>query len=393
MKSTLRWTRIRSFGAAIGMGAVVTIAAACSGGGAAPDVVVITSIVEVQVPGETIVSVVTQTSIVEVTVTMAPDPKANWPDTLVFGVVTREVTGSLQGDMSAFAAAMSERLGIRVVVIVRPDEARLAAVIGNGSVDMAPLSPTRYITAAQELTNLELLAQQVQFGDATYHGQWFTNDPSICGADPVEGAFYYDEAGTVRPVGPTDGPALQVGWNADKSRDPEIASGLACPQPVDLSIVAGQKIAFTTETSAIGHIVPVLQLRQAGITSDQYETSFAGGHDSAVTAVYEGTANVGVAYDDARRISATFQADVGSKVILFNITPRIANDVFVARSELADSLRQAVAAELQDYVRSEEGQLVMSGLFGWADLTRADSATMQSLATVADAMRELGFTD
>ena len=112
-----------------------------------------------------------------------------------------------------------------------------------------------------------------------------------------------------------------------------------------------------------------------------------------MTAVYEGTADVGVAYDDARRISATFQADVGSKVIVFNITPRIANDVFVASSELADSLRQAVAGELQDYVRSEEGQLVMSVLFGWADLTTADSATVQSLETVADAMRELGFTD
>ena len=393
MKSTLRWTRNRSFGAVIGMGAVIIIASACTGGGATPDVVVVTSIVEVQVPGETIVSVVTRTSIVEVTVTMAPDPKANWPDTLVFGVVSREVTGTLQADMSAFAAAMRERLGIRVVVIVSPDDARLAGAISNGSIDMAPLAPTRYITATRELTNLEVLAQQVQFGDATYHGQWFTNDPSICGADPVEGAFYYDEAGAVRPVGPTDGPALQVGWNADKSRDPEIASGLACPQPVDLSVVADKKIAFTTETSAIGHIFPVLQLRQAGITSDEYESSFTGGHDAAVTAVYEGTADIGVAYDDARRTSATSQADVGSKVIVFNITPRIANEVFVARSELADSLRQAVAGELQDYARSEEGQLVMSGLFGWADLIRADSTTMQSLETVANAMRELGFTE
>ena len=55
-----------------------------------------------------------------------------------------------------------------------------------------------------------MLIQSVRFGSGTYHGQWFTNDASICEDEPVAGAIENSDGGTVT-VEPFDAVALQVG--------------------------------------------------------------------------------------------------------------------------------------------------------------------------------------
>ena len=399
MRLTRRPTRGTRLKIVAGFIVVVMVAAACSDEAVIPpppQTVVLTSIVEVRIPGPTVTSIVTQTSIVEILVTTTvppPDPRADWPGTLVFGIVADGATHELEDDMRAFAEAMGDALDIRVVGTVIPTEANLASAIGEGSYDIGAFSPTGFLLASEATSGLELLAQSVRFGDPTYHAQWFTNDPSICGSEPVEGAFDYDEDGNVIAVGSTDSPAIQVGWTSAGERDEAVEAGLRCPSPVDLSVVVGKTVALTTETSAIGFIFPTLQLRQAGITSDQYDTKVTGGHDFSVAAVYEGTADIGVSFDDARRAIQVSNPDVGSTVIVYNITPRIANDVFVLSEDLPLNLKEEIFEALLRYIRTAAGQPVMRDLFGWTDVARADTATGQSLRTVADAMRELGFTE
>jgi phosphonate transport system substrate-binding protein len=375
------------------LGALTLLASACSGTESTPETVVVTSIVEVPGPTVTVTSIVTEISIVEVPLPTTIDPKAGWPQTLVFGAVVVDPTTHLEEQAHKFTTAMSESLGIRVVLAGSSDADGLAADVDAGRIDLGPLTPTAYVTNANDAGNLELFAQSVRFGDATYHSQWFTNDPELCGAPPVEGAFYYADDGTVVPVGPTDSPALQVGWNPDGSRNEAVEAGLICPEPVPLNVVAGKTIAFTTETSPIGFIFPALQLRQAGITKDQYDSLITGGHDLSVAAVYDGTADIGVSFDDARSPLQLINSDVGSRVIVFNITPRIANDVFVVRRDLPTNLKEALFQALIGYIRTAEGQSVMFDLFGWSDLARADEAAAQSLEIVAAAVTELGFSD
>ena len=93
----------------------------------------------------------------------------------------------------------------------------------------------------------------------------------------MEGTFYYDAAGAVVAVGATGSPALQVGWNGDDTRDTEVSAGLACPAPVDISVLRGETIAFTTETSTSGFIFPTIMLQDAGLTEADYTPIFAGG--------------------------------------------------------------------------------------------------------------------
>lgn len=332
--------------------------------------------------------------------TMAPtttmsDIPADWPDTLVFGFVPSQEVTELQDDVDTFAQILTDALGITVTGEVTTDYTGLGVALGTGGADMGAFGPAGFILARQTYPNIELLAQSVRFGDSTYHGQYFTNDASICGADPVEGAFYYDDSNAVVPVAATDTPALQVGYMFEDGlvRNEALSPPMACPEPVDLSVVAGKIMAFTTETSTSGYIFPVLELRNAGITDDQYEAIFSGGHDASVQAVYDGTADIGVSFDDARATIAETNTDVGEQVIVFNITSRISNDVIAVRGDLPQSLKDALFQAMADYISTEEGQAVMEQLYSWTDLTRADATTDESLVLVEQAIAELGYTE
>lgn len=319
------------------------------------------------------------------------------PDTLVFGFVPSQEETELQDDVDTFAAVLSDALDIPVEGIVTTDYTGLGVALGTGEADMGAFGPAGYVLASREYDNIELLAQSVRFGDSTYHAQYFTNDPEICGeAGVVEGAFYYDEAGNVVPVGPTETPALQVGYefvDGELQRNEDLSPPMACAEPVDLSVVVGKTIAFTSETSTSGFIFPTIELRNAGITEDQYTPIFTGGHDGAVQAVYDGSADIGVSFDDARATIADPNSDVGEQVIVFNISPRIANDVIAVRSDLPEDLKEALFQAMSDYINTEEGQAVMEELYSWTDLTRADEVTQQSMALIGDAIDELGFSD
>jgi phosphonate transport system substrate-binding protein len=330
----------------------------------------------------------------ETTTTEAMAEHPDWPETLVFGFVPSQEAGELQDDVDTFAGILSDALGIAVEGKVSNDYPALGAAMGTGQADIGAFGPAGYVLASRVYENLELLAQSVRFGDPTYHAQWYTNDPSVCDGDPVEGAFYYDEAGNVVAVGPTDSPALQVGWNGDGTEDDAASAGLRCPEPVDISVVVGSTIAFPGESSTSGYIFPQLQLLDQGITDDQYESLFFGGsHDLAITAVYNGDAEFGLSFDDARRSVREETPDVGEKVIVFNISPRIANDVISVRADLPDDLKDAIFQAMADYIATEEGAAVMDQLYSWTDLTRADATTEASLEPIGDAIDRLGFSD
>ncbi len=107
-----------------------------------------------------------------------------------------------------------------------------------------------------------------------------------------------------------------------------------------------------------------------------------------MTAVYNGDADIGLSFDDARRSVREELPDVGEKVIVFNITPDIANDVIAVRADLPDSLKAAFFDAINDYISTEEGEAVMDQLYSWTAITRPDPTSMQA---IADAIALLGF--
>ncbi|MEX0795990.1 MAG: PhnD/SsuA/transferrin family substrate-binding protein [Acidimicrobiia bacterium] len=319
---------------------------------------------------------------------------SEWPEQLTFGFVPSREAEDLQDNVDVLATILSDALGIEVNGIVQTDYTALGVALGNGEAQIGALAPANYVLASRQFDNIELLAQSVRFGSSTYHAQYFTNDPSVCGegVDPVEGAFDYDDSGAVAAFGPTDVPALQVGWNPDGTPEDGISAGLACPEPVDVSVVEGGTMAFGTETSTSGYIFPVLELNDAGLTQDvDYESYYSGSHDNSVLAVYNGEADFGVSFDDARRNVREEFPDVGEKVIVFNITAPIANDVIAVDANLPDDLKDAIFDALTEYIATEEGAALMEEIYSWTDLTRADEMTEASFVLIEQAIDELGF--
>ena len=301
-----------------------------------------------------------------------------WPSKITFGFVPSNEQEHLQDQVQPFMQALEEALGIEVEGVVTTDYTALVTAMGTGKVEMGAMGPFAYVTAKKEFGNMEALAQAVRYGSGTYHGQWMTNDASFCDTPVTSGTALENIDGEVVQVGALDAVALQVGvYFGDSGKalgevrdDGPVSLGSSCI--ADISKVAGKRVAFTQESSTSGYLFPSLQLIQAGIDPRSDITPiFTGGHDGAVAAVYGNDADIGISYDDARRSLRKEKLDVGEKVIVFNLTSEIPNDVVAISTLLPSSLKVAIYDAMVSFLSTDEGEAVMDEIAGWTDIRRA----------------------
>ena len=333
----------------------------------------------------------TTTTAAETTTT--EDPMAAWPDKVVYGFIPSEQAETLGDSIQPYMDFLSEALGIEVEGVVTQDYNGLVVAMGAGQADFGAFGPFGYVQAeALYPDQLSVLIQSVRFGSGTYHGQWFTNDASICEDEPVAGAIENSDGGTVT-VEPFDAVALQVGVafgdEARKLRTLEdgtaVDPGLTCTASIEA--VAGKTVAFTSATSTSGAVFPTLQLLNAGLDIENDITySYLGSHTDTVGAVYNGDFDIGLSFDDARRNIRKDSPDVGSKVIVFNITDEIPNDVVVARSELPEDLRQAVYDATEAFLSTDEGVALFDEIYGWTGIRPANDADFDVVREAAAAL-------
>ena len=333
----------------------------------------------------------------ETTTTTEADPKADWPDKIIYGFIPSEQAETLGDTIQPYMDFLAAELGIEVEGVVTPDYNGLVVAMGAGQADFGAFGPFGYVQASEQYPSLEVLMQSIRFGSATYHGQWFTNDASICEDDPVAGALENGPDGPMI-VDPFDAVALQVGvgFDADGNKIPEtlddgtpVDIGMACMAP--LSAVAGKTVAFTSATSTSGAVFPQLQLINEGFDIESDITyAYLGSHTDTVAAVYNGDFEVGLSFDDARRGIRQDNPDVGSKVIVFNLTDEIPNDVVVARGELPDSLKQAVYDATVKFLSTDEGVALFDEIYGWTGIRPAVESEFD---VVREAAEKLGITE
>jgi len=320
-----------------------------------------------------------------------------WPDKITFGFVPSTEQESLADDIQPFMDVLTEALGIEVEGIVTTDYTGLVTAMGTGKADLGAFGPFGYVLAQQQFGNMEVLIQAIRYGSPTYHGQWMTNDPSMCETAPESATALENTADGLAQVGALDAVALQVGvyfGDSGKALGESVDAGDVSPGTscmADLSKVAGKRVAFTSESSTSGYLFPALQLIEAGIDPvNDITPIFTGGHDAAVVAVYNGDADVGLSYDDARRTLRKEKVDVGDKVMVFNITDEVPNDVVAASSLLPDSLQTAVYDAISSYLATEEGEAVFDEAYGWTDIRRAVDSDFDVVRAAAEA---LGITE
>ena len=234
-----------------------------------------------------------------------------WPEKITFGFVPSQEQEQLQDDIQPFMDVLEAALGIEVEGFVTTDYTGLVTAMGTGKADLGAFGPFGYTLAQDKFGNIEPLIMSVRYGAATYHGQWFTNDASICDSAPVSGTALENSADGIVQVSALDAVALQVGvYFGDSGKAlgesvdaGDVSAGMSCQ--ADLSKVAGKTVAFTSESSTSGSLFPRLQLINAGIDPDSdISAIYTGGHDAAIIAVYNGDADIGISYDDAAARSA-----------------------------------------------------------------------------------------
>lgn len=286
--------------------------------------------------------------------TMAGEPAddmevpEDWPDELVLTLTPSQEAGGLVETAEPLAVALEEALGVDVTATVPSDYAGVIVALQSGQAQIAGgLGPAQMVQAEDQAA-ADLILQAVRFGDSQYVTQWFTNDPdTFCADEPVdvpdgEGNTMLFCNGVSEATGPTDGPIGQD----------------------QLPNVAGKTVAFVDQGSTSGYLVPALGLVEADVDPvEDIEALFAGGHDLSVQAVYDGDADVGVSFNDARGQLVETVPDVGEVVVVFGWSAPIPNDGFAVAGDLPDDLKTAITDALVAYAESEEGAAVMDELY------------------------------
>ncbi len=212
------------------------------------------------------------------------------------------------------AGQLSDALGGFPVEIFVADS-YLAVIQGmqSGDVQLVMSGPIGLIQAEEEADATPIL-QAVRRGSEFYVTQWFTNDPDT-----------YCIEGDVEEI---DGALFCNGITPDSEPGPLGESALEL-------IEDGTAVAYVEEGSASGFYFPQTQLGELGIEVDQ---QFAGGHDAAVQAVYNGDFSIGTSFADAR-------SDVEGaeeELVVFAWAGPIPNDGIVASSEFTDEELQTL---------------------------------------------------
>lgn len=329
-----------------------------------------------------------------------------WPEKLVFGFVPSQEQGELLDDVQPFVDVLSDALGIEVEGIVTTDYTGLVTAMGTGNADLGAFGVFGYTLGTDQFPGqMEALLQSIRFGSATYHGQWYTTDASICDEPPVEATALENQNGEIVQVTALDAVALQVGvFFGDDGKalgevtdeedavgaDVPISAGYSCT--ADLSNIVGKTVAFPGETSTSGYLFPALQMIGAGLDpeADVDGLFFGGDHTSAITAVYNGDADIGLSFDDARRNIRGEHPDVGEKLIVFSITDEVPNDVVAVRSELPDTLKDAIYDAVVAFLETDDGVAIFDEIYGWTDVQRA---TESDFDVVRDAAVALDITE
>lgn len=341
----------------------------------------------------------TTEAMVEETTTTEAEAMADWPDKIVYGFIPSEQQETLSDAIEPYMDYLTETLGIEVEGVVTADYNGLVVAMGSGGADLGAFGPFGYVQASEQYPDLEVLMQSIRFGSPTYHGQWFTNDTSICDEGTLnEGTSLENVDGVVTQVGYFDAVALETGvaFDEDGNKIPEVlddgtevAPATSCMASLDK--VVGKNVAFTSATSTSGGVFPQLQLLNEGIDiENDIDYSYLVDHTSTVAGVYAGDFDIGLSFDDARRGLREDNPDVGTKVVVFNITDEIPNDVVVVRGELPDDLKQAIFDATKAYLQTEEGVAVFDEIYEWTDVQQANEA---DFAIVREAAQKLGITE
>lgn len=285
------------------------------------------------------------------------------PTSLTLALVPSQDQDGLVDTAKPLTDYLTEELGIEVTGVVSKDYQAAVEAMGADQAQIGFL-PSLQLWQASDMYDASVVLQTERNGNISYPAQFMTNNPDkYCEDEPVE----------------RDGMLFCNG-----------ADALQGPAGLDsITKVAGAKVALLGPASPAGYIYPVLALQEAGLDTDaDIEQLPVTANDASVLAVYNGDAEVGFSFWDARTIVASDTPDVGQKVVVFALTEEIPNDGVALAASLSPELQDRITTALEDFSNTEEGSQVLTDIYSISKLAPADPA---SLDVVARAAEKLGL--
>lgn len=287
------------------------------------------------------------------------------PEELVLGLVPSQEVDQLVLDAEELGELLSDELGIPVTAEVTTDYAALVTAMQSGQAQIGMFGPIALVQAADQAGAVPIL-QSVRFGSATYVTQWYTADTERFCLDKV--VTKETEDGVLSYCNGTD---------ADEVQGPKGEEALEL-------IEQDEAIAFVDEGSASGYYYPATQLQEvAGL--DPFALSgaiFAGGHPNAVLAVADGSATVGVSFDDARTEVIAERPSIGTDLTVFAWSENIPNDGIAVAGDLPEDLQQQIKDAFISIADTEEGAAVLDAVYNIDGLVEADLEALDAARQV-----------
>ncbi len=291
--------------------------------------------------------------------TGSSDAKAKDPTQLTLALVPSGDASKLVESVKPLESALTDELGIPVKGVITADYQAAVEGIGAGQVQIGMLPSLQMSQACDKYGAVPAL-QTVRKDKSSYAAQFFTNNPDkYCADKPKPGAngmLYCN--GTESGNGP-------AGLDSIKK-------------------VKGAKISLLQPASPAGYIFPVAALEKDGIkVPADVNPIQVTANDASVLAVYNGDAEVGTSYWDAREVLAKDTPDVGQKVVVFALTEEIPNDGVSLSSKLSPKWQKKIKDAMLKYADTKEGAAALGDIYQITGLTTANPKALQKTADVA----------
>jgi phosphonate transport system substrate-binding protein len=259
------------------------------------------------------------------------------PTKLVFGFIPSIEADKIAEEGKPIADAISKAVGLPVETFTSTDYAGMIEAMGSGKVDIASLNTLGYVLAKDQ-NAADVILMMKRKGKLTYRSVFMARADS--GIKNIEQA-------------------------------------------------KGKRMAFVDPNSTSGYLFAAAYLKKRGYDPDTFfsKVTFAGAHDTAIRAVYDGSADVCAVYDDARNIvERSGIKDIKQKVVIIGDAGEIPNDTVSVRPGLPADLKAKITKALIDYAHTPEGKKVLEGTYEVDDVVETTDSAYDPVREVAKAM-------
>jgi len=287
------------------------------------------------------------------------DDGAQDPTKLTLALVPSGDAKKLVETVKPLEEALTSRLGIPVKGVITQDYQAAVEAIGSNQAQIGMLPSLQMSQACDKYGAVPALQTQ-RNGKSTYAAQFMTNNPDkYCADKPVKG-----ENGMLYCNGTESGTG---------------------PAGLDsLPKMKGATVSLLQAASPAGYIFPVAAMKQAGLDVDKdVKVVQVTANDASVLAVYNGDAEVGTSYWDARSVVEGDTPDVGTKVVVFALTDEIPNDGVSLSAGLSSAWQTKIADAMKDYASTPEGVKALTAIYQITGLVDADPAKLSETQRVA----------